>query len=151
MFELTLDEYNTLRCQTGTLKRGVHSKYAPFAFTEQGVAMLSSVLRSKRAVQVNIAIMRTFVRLREMLASNTELARKLAEICYWLLGHWLLAGILRSGLRQRKNGLHIEAVGKGRRISGCCPQFRLFTIKVRVESILQILNYLSLTPSLFLD
>jgi hypothetical protein len=123
MFELTLDEYNTLRCQTGTLKRGVHSKYPPFAFTEQGVAMLSSVLRSKRAVQVNIAIMRTFVRLREMLASNTELARKLAEIYYWLLGHWLLAGILRSGLRPKRHGLLIEAVGKGKRISGCCPQF----------------------------
>ena len=45
MFELTLDEYNTLRCQTGTLKRGAHSKYRPFAFTEQGVAMLSTVLQ----------------------------------------------------------------------------------------------------------
>jgi len=52
-------------------------RYLPYAFTEQGVAMLSSVLRSSRAVQVNIAIMRTFVRLREMLLSNTELARKL--------------------------------------------------------------------------
>jgi hypothetical protein len=55
-------------------------RYLPYAFTEQGVAMLSSVLRSSRAVQVNIAIMRTFVRLREMLLSNTELARKLAAL-----------------------------------------------------------------------
>jgi hypothetical protein len=54
--------------------------YRPYAFTEQGVAMLSSVLRSQRAVQVNIAIMRTFVQLRQMLASNTELARKLAAL-----------------------------------------------------------------------
>jgi len=60
-----------------TGKRGKHSKYLPYAFTEQGVAMLSSVLRSKRAVQVNIAIMRTFVRLREMLLSNADLAREL--------------------------------------------------------------------------
>jgi len=54
--------------------------YLPYAFTEQGVAMLSSVLRSARAVQVNIAIMRAFVRLREMLLSNADLARKLAEL-----------------------------------------------------------------------
>ena len=55
-------------------------RYLPYVFTEQGVAMLSSVLRSKRAVHVNIAIMRTFVRLREMLLSNTDLARKLAAL-----------------------------------------------------------------------
>jgi hypothetical protein len=54
--------------------------YLPYAFTEQGVAMLSSVLRSARAVQVNVAIMRAFVRLREMLLSNADLARKLAEL-----------------------------------------------------------------------
>lgn len=60
-----------------TLKRGTNLKYRPYVFTEQGVAMLSSVLRSKRAVLVNIEIMRTFVRLRQMLASNAELARKL--------------------------------------------------------------------------
>jgi hypothetical protein len=56
------------------------SRYNPMAFTEQGVAMLSSVLRSKRAVQVNIAIMRVFVRLREMIATHKELAHKLAEL-----------------------------------------------------------------------
>ena len=54
MFQLTKEEYRSLRSQFGTLKRGAHSKYTPMAFTEQGVAMLSSVLRSKRAVQVNI-------------------------------------------------------------------------------------------------
>jgi hypothetical protein len=62
------------------LKRGQHIKYLPYAFTEQGVAMLSSVLHSKRAVQVNIEIMRAFVRLRQMLASNAGLARKLAAL-----------------------------------------------------------------------
>src|SRR5712692_2883109 len=77
MFELSKEEYDALRSQFGTLKRGGHSKYLPYAFTEQGVAMLSSVLRSKRAVRVNIEIMRAFVRLRQILASNAQLARKL--------------------------------------------------------------------------
>jgi hypothetical protein len=54
MFELTIDEYNSIRSQVGTLKRGAHSKYLPMAFTEQGVAMLSSVLNSDRAIEVNI-------------------------------------------------------------------------------------------------
>ena len=82
MFQLTKEEYQVLRSQIVTLKggRGQHRKYLPYAFTEQGVAMLSSVLRSKRAVQVNIEIMRTFVRLRQMLASHAELARKLAAL-----------------------------------------------------------------------
>jgi hypothetical protein len=79
MFQLTEAEADSLRSQTVTLKsgRGRHRKYRPYAFTEQGVAMLSSVLRSPRAVQVNIEIMRAFVRLRQMLQANTELARKL--------------------------------------------------------------------------
>jgi uncharacterized protein YjcR len=77
MIQLTKEEYESLRRHFGTLKRGEHSKYLPYAFTEQGVAMLSSVLNSQRAVKVNIEIMRAFVRLRQMLASNAELARKL--------------------------------------------------------------------------
>ena len=82
MFQLTVEEADLLRSQIVTLKtgRGRHRKYLPYAFTEQGVAMLSSVLRSKRAVRVNVEIMRTFVRLRQMLASNTDLARKLATL-----------------------------------------------------------------------
>ena len=81
MFQLTDDEVVGLRFHFETSKRGRGGRrYAPYAFTEQGVAMLSSVLRSPRAVQVNIAIMRTFVRLREMLLSNAELARKLAAL-----------------------------------------------------------------------
>ncbi|MCK9461153.1 MAG: ORF6N domain-containing protein [Proteobacteria bacterium] len=80
MFHLTPEEVDRLRSQIVTLKtagRGTHRKYLPFAFTEQGVAMLSSVLRSPRAVQVNIEIMRAFVRLRQMLLANAELAKKL--------------------------------------------------------------------------
>ena len=95
MFRLTAEEADSSRCQIGTLKqptalgsqtvtlkpgRGQHRKYLPYAFTEQGVAMLSSVLRSKRAILVNIAIMRAFVKLREMLAGHKELARKLEEM-----------------------------------------------------------------------
>jgi len=79
MFQLNNDEVLFLRSQIVTLKkgRGQHSKYLPYAFTEQGVAMLSSVLRSHQAIQVNIEIMRAFIRLRQMLASHAELARKL--------------------------------------------------------------------------
>lgn len=68
------------RLQIVSLKRGQHSKYRPYAFTEQGVAMLSSVLKSERAVKVNIAIMRAFVKLRETLETNRELARKFSEL-----------------------------------------------------------------------
>jgi uncharacterized protein YjcR len=63
-----------------TLKKGQYSKYLPYAFTEQGVAMLSSVLNSERAVQVNIAIVRAFVRMRKFLQSNDILAKKLNEL-----------------------------------------------------------------------
>jgi hypothetical protein len=82
MFQLNVEEVEFLRSQSVILKngRGRHRKYPPHAFTEQGVAMLSSVLRSPRAVMVNIEIMRAFVRLREMLQSNADLARKLAEL-----------------------------------------------------------------------
>jgi phage regulator Rha-like protein len=78
MFQLSSNEMRNLRFQIGTSKRGQGGRrYAPYAFTEQGIAMLSSVLRSARAVQVNVAIMRTFVRLREMLATHEELRRKI--------------------------------------------------------------------------
>ncbi len=87
MFQLTMEEAKTwwsevlgtrLRSQSVTLKRrGQHIKYRPYAFTEHGILMLSSVLNSERAIQVNIEIMRAFVRLRRMLASHAELARKL--------------------------------------------------------------------------
>jgi len=80
MFQLTKAEDNSLRSHFATLKRGQHSKYLPYAFTEQGVAMLSSVLHSERAIQVNIAIMRAFVKLRQILATHKELAYKLSEL-----------------------------------------------------------------------
>jgi len=80
MFQLTQEEYKSLRFQFGILEKGQHSKYLPNAFTEQGVAMLSGLLNSPRAVLVNIEIMRAFVRLRQILLSHTELARKIEEM-----------------------------------------------------------------------
>jgi len=82
MFQLSPDEAAALRSQNATLEagRGRHRKYLPYVFTEQGVAMLSSVLNSERAVQVNIEIMRAFVRLREMIATNRDVARRLDEL-----------------------------------------------------------------------
>ena len=80
MFQINKDEYEILRCQIGILEKGRHAKYLPYVFTQEGVAMLSSVLKSKRAILVNIAIMRVFVRLRELLASHKDLARKLEDL-----------------------------------------------------------------------
>jgi hypothetical protein len=91
MFRLTGDEWTALRPQAVTSRlrsqtvifksgRGQHRKYLPYAFTEQGVAMLSSVLRSPRAVEVNIQIMRAFVRLRQLLSVHKELAERLTKL-----------------------------------------------------------------------
>jgi hypothetical protein len=80
MFELTAEEFAALRSQTVTSKQRGGRRTAPYAFTEQGVAMLSSVLRSPRAVRVNVEIMRAFVRLREMLSTHADMARKLATL-----------------------------------------------------------------------
>lgn len=71
---------SALRSQNAASKRGHHTKYQPYVFTEQGIAMLSSVLHSKRAIQVNVAIMRTFVKLREMLATHKDLAEKIQAL-----------------------------------------------------------------------
>jgi hypothetical protein len=78
MLRLSIEEFEYLRSQIVTSSWGGR-RYAPRAFTQEGVAMLSGVLRSERAVAVNVAIMRTFVRLRQMLATNEDLARKVAQ------------------------------------------------------------------------
>ncbi len=80
MFELNKEEYDSLRSQFGTLKRGEHSKYLPMAFTEQGVAMLSSVLSSKMAIEVNIQIIRVFSKIREMLLTHKDILLKLEQV-----------------------------------------------------------------------
>lgn len=97
MFRLTREEANhldSLRSQIVTLKRGQHRKYLPSVFTEQGIAMLSSVLNSERSILVNIAIMRTFVRVRQLLSAHEDLARRLDDL------EW----------RQSEQGQQIEAV-----------------------------------------
>jgi hypothetical protein len=86
MFQLTREEFDNLRSHFGTSSWG-GTRYLPIAFTEQGVAMLSSVLNSKRAIEVNIAIMRVFVRLREMISTHKELAHKLSELEQHLEAH----------------------------------------------------------------
>jgi hypothetical protein len=96
MFQLTRKEFASLRFQSAISNRGGR-RYLPYAFTEHGVAMLSSVLNSQRAVQMNILIIRAFIKFREMLATHTELAHKVVEIerlqtalSEVLLSHFLL-------------------------------------------------------------
>ena len=127
MFQLTAEEVRTLRCQIGTSKTGRGGRrYLPYVFTEQGVAMLSSVLRSERAVQVNIAIMRAFVGLRRMLASNESLSRKLAELERRLEGHDRSIKSLFDAIREmmtppeepnREIGFHIKENGVPYRVT----------------------------------
>ena len=80
MFQLTAEEFQHLKSQIVTSSWGGLRRATPYAFTEEGIAMLSSVLRSRRAIQVNIEIMRAFVHLRRFLASHEDLARKLAAL-----------------------------------------------------------------------
>jgi len=82
MFQLTLEEYASLRSQFVTLKtgRGQHRKYMPYAFTEHGALMLGNVLKSERAVEVSLMVVRAFVRLRELIAGHKELAQKLNQL-----------------------------------------------------------------------
>jgi len=80
MFQLTREELRSLRFQIGTSKAREGVRYRPYAFTEQGVAMLSSILKSDRAIRVNVAIMRTFVRPRQTLENNRDLAQKFSEL-----------------------------------------------------------------------
>jgi len=80
MFQLNKEEFADLRSQSVTSRQWGGRRYPPYAFTEQGVAMLSSVLKSKKAVQVNIEIIRTFVKLRQLLSTHVTLARKLKQL-----------------------------------------------------------------------
>ncbi len=94
MFQLSGEEFSVLKSQSVTSKPGRGGRRtAPYAFTEQGVAMLSSVLNSARAIAVNIEIMRAFIRLRELVASHQELAKRLAELEEGLK-HWHFSRVL---------------------------------------------------------
>jgi hypothetical protein len=115
IFELTRDEYNSLRRQFGTLEKGQHSKYLPFAFTEQGVAMLSGILNSPKAIAVNIAIMRAFVHLRRFLESNKELSRKIQELEKAVSGHdekiQLIFSAIKELMEEKENPAKRNPVG----------------------------------------
>lgn len=102
MFILTYQEFANLRSQivTSSSRQWGGTRYKPMAFTEQGVAMLSSVLRSKRAVQVNIEIMRAFVRLREVLLAHKDLARKLEELEHKIEKHDEDIGLIFEAIRE---------------------------------------------------
>ncbi len=123
MFQLTPEEYANLKCQIGisSFKHGGRRRSLPYAFTEQGVAMLSSVLRSERAVQVNVAIMRAFVSLRRLLSTSETLARKFAELERQLEGHDAAIKTLFDAIRelmappvQPKRELGFHAIAKER-------------------------------------
>ena len=120
MFQLTDEEAAALIFQTGRSNRQGGRRHIPYVFTEQGVAMLSSVLRSERAVLVNVAIMRAFVGLRRLLASNDALSRKLAELERRLEGHDQGIKSLFDAIRElmtppdeprREIGFHIKEDG----------------------------------------
>jgi len=107
-FQLTPQDLKCLRSQFVTLKgrhsfqsgRGRHSKYAPYVFTEYGIAMLSSVLHSKRAVQMNINIIRAFIRLREMLISHKDLALRVEKVETVNQHHDAMIGVLATEIQQ---------------------------------------------------
>jgi len=116
MFQLSSEEADDLKCQIGISSWGGRRR-RPYAFTEQGVAMLSSVLRSERAVKVNVAIMRAFVQLREALETNTALARKFSELENRVDKHDEEIGAIIEAIRQlmtppdktkRKIGFHVR-------------------------------------------
>ena len=118
MFQLTPEEAKSLRSQFVTLKetrggavkpkRGRHSKYAPHVFTEHGNAMLSSVLRSKRAVQMNIMIVRAFIRLREMLVNHRDLAVRVEKLETGHRRHEAMIGLLAGEIQRTKDAPSVK-------------------------------------------
>ena len=105
MFQLNAEEHEALRSQIATLKtgRGQHRKYPPYVFTEHGAIMAASVLNSPRAIQVSVYVVRAFVRLREVLATHKDLARKLEDLekNTMLSSAWSLTRFVNSWPRPR--------------------------------------------------
>lgn len=100
MFQLTVEEYKVLRSQIETSNKRGGRRYLPYVFTEQGVAMLSSVLKSEKALIVNIEIIRTFVRLRKIVYFNKELGQRLDELEAKLQDHDEQFGVVFDAIRQ---------------------------------------------------
>ena len=113
LFELTSKEYDSLRTQFASLKRGQHIKYLPFAFTEQGVAMLAGILNSDKAIDVNVAIMRAFVQMRKFLETHRDLALKIEELERTVSSHDENIQLIFETIRQmiEKKREPMEAVG----------------------------------------
>jgi ORF6N domain-containing protein len=99
-FRLTRAEYDSLRSQIVTLKRGQHRKYAPHAFTEHGAIMAANVLNSKQAVEMSVFVVRAFVRLRDMLATHKDLAAKIDELDRRVGSHDKAIGSIIAAIRQ---------------------------------------------------
>ena len=121
MFQLTKVEYVRLRSQNVTLKRGQHSKYLPYAFTEYGILMLSSVLNSERADKVNMIIIETFIKLRDILLMHKDIMHQLEKVQNKLLEHDDQIMVIFEYLKQLENARQQESVHKNRRRIGFKP------------------------------
>ena len=121
MFQLTKDEYSRLRSQNVTLKRGQHVKYLPYAFTEHGILMLSSVLNSERADKVNMLIIDTFVKLREILFLHKDVVHQLEKVQSKLEEHDNQLLIVFEYLKQFEQAKQQEAEQKNRPKIGFKP------------------------------
>ncbi len=114
MFQLTKDEYNRLRSQFVTLKRGQHIKYLPYAFTEHGILMLSSVLNSERADKVNMLIIDTFVKLRELMFIHKDVVHQLEKVQNKLTEHDNQIMVIFEYLKQLEKAKQQELEQKNR-------------------------------------
>ena len=121
MFQLTKKEYDRLRSQNVTLKRGQHSKYLPYAFTEHGVLMLSSVLNSERAEKVNVLIIDTFIRLREALLLYKDTSHQIEDIMNKLEDHDNKILVIFEYLKQFEQSKQEEIDFKQRKRIGFKP------------------------------
>jgi hypothetical protein len=122
MFQLTKEEYDRLRSQNVTLKRGHHSKYLPYAFTEHGVLMLSSVLNSERAEKVNVFIIDTFIRLREALLLYKDTTHEIEMIMNKLDEHDNKILVIFEYLKQLEQSKQEETDFKKRKRIGFKPE-----------------------------
>ena len=121
MFQLTKDEYDRLRSQNVTLKRGQHVKYLPYAFTEHGILMLSSVLNSERADKVNMLIIDTFVKLRELMFMHKDVIHQLEQVQNKLTEHDNQIMVIFEYLKQFEKAKQEELEYKNRPKIGFKP------------------------------
>jgi hypothetical protein len=125
MFQISKGKFENLRFHSGTSSSWGGRRYPPYVFTEHGVAMLSSILRSAKAAQVNIAIMRAFIRLRQTLASHGELAAKVAELERRIEGHDAGIRTLLEAIRQLMAPSDKARRPIGFRVEEAAPRYRV--------------------------